>query len=366
MWLKGFKYFPLLIKSTTWLNISHTCQTVRKVECGNTALNKVAKNTVLKGGLIIMRKLGKSGKTSKGMKFIFTLGSLAVIVILLAQFGVLQNIGGEEGTANIPTGCDSTTTPNLTIFAVDDESGSALTEATNLYRVKGRTSWSTFTAGTGFEVGVGKELEIVMGITTTDFTDNAYGQKIKSYVVPCEETPEIEYKMVNDEVETSLTATFLDTDENAAAEVYVAGQTQDVYVKLQSGTEEYFGNPYAGGNSNVIVLDLNSTEWDTPEKVYILGGAELNPVSVPIRHSSVAGLKAYAYELPVITDEAVKIGLKLNADDTTAPATDMTAYMYAGNYFYNADTQEIDFGVENEEGTAVGTDASDSLTLDFT
>ncbi len=313
-----------------------------------------------------MRKLGKCGKTSGGMKVLMGLGGVAIIVFMLAQFGVLEQITGvdEEDELRI-TECSSETSPNLSVKAYDRETGTALTEATNLYRVKGQKTWSTFTAGTGFGANANDVLEIVMGVDTTDFTDNAYGQ-MKEVIVECKETPEVEFEMVSDEVETSLVATFLDTDENANAETYVAGQTQDVFVKLQAGTKEYFGNPYLPANSNVIVLDLNSTEWDTPEKVAILGGEELNAVSVPIRHSAVAGLKAYAYELPVITDTSVKIALTLNADDSVAPATDMTAYMYASNYFYNADTQEIEFGVENEEGTAVGTDASDSLTLDFT
>lgn len=307
-----------------------------------------------------MRKIGKKGKMKNGIV-------ITVIGVVLIGLLVFMAVDQKVATKFIKddTGCLSTTSPTLNIKAYDKETGTALTEATNLWKIKGAKTWTTFTAGTGFEAGAEKTLEVVMGITTTDFTDNAYGQKFEVFV-ECEENPSIEKEMVSDEIETSLTATFYNNDGDAAAEVYVAGQTQDVSIKLQAGVDEYFGNPYLEGNTNVIVLALNSTEWDAPEKVSIKGGAELKPVSLPQRHSAVAGMIAYAFELPVITEDQTEIVLKLNADDTVAPATDMTASIYAANYFYNSDTQKIESGVENEEGVAVGTDAPDTVLLDFT
>lgn len=299
------------------------------------------------------------------MKTIFAI--LGVILLLGAAyyfFGGNLTTQSITSTPNVATQCSSETTPNLSIKAYDKETGTALTEATNLYRIKGQKTWSTFTAGTGFAVDAGETLEIVMGITTSDFTDNAYGQKFE-YTVPCKETPSIEKEEVNDEIETSLSATFYNADGDAGAETFVAGQTQDVSIKLQAGVDEYFGNPYVSGNPNVLVLALNTSEWDRPEKVSV-NGVEMKSVSVPQRHAAVASMVMYAYELPVISDSQVEVVLKLNADDTTAPATDMTASIYAGGYYYNADTQEIEVGVENEEGTAVGTDAADTVTLDFT
>lgn len=290
---------------------------------------------------------------------------ISILIIAVAFFAYRQSVVGGEVAPEKISSCDSTTTPNLTIRAYDKETGTALTEATNLYRIKGSKTWSTFTAGTGFAADVGEDLEVVMGITTSDFTDNAYGQKFE-LTVPCKETPVFEYEMANDEIETSLTATFYNNDGDAAAETFVAGQVQDVSIKLQAGVDEFFGNPYLSANSNVLCLALNSTEWDTPQKVSIKNGAELMAVSTPKRQAAASGLINYCYELPVVSEDQVEIVLKLDADDTTAPATDMTASMYAANYFYNSDKQEIEFGVENEEGSAVGTDAADTVTLDFT
>ncbi len=295
------------------------------------------------------------------------LGVFLIVAILgVGVYKMSFDNSAVDEDGNVLSGCESTTSPTLTIKTVDRDSGVALTEATNLYRLKGETSWNTFTAGTGFEIGANKVIDIVMGIDTTDFVDNAYGKLVEGFKVPCEEIPSVEYEVANDEVETSLSATFYNADGDAGAETFSAGQTQDVSIKLQAGVKEYFGNPYLSGNPNVIVLNLNTTEWDAPEKVSIKGGAELSKVSLPLRHSAVAGMVAYAYELPVITDDQIEVVLKLNADDSVAPATDMVAHIYAGNYFYNADTQSIESGVENEEGSAVGTDASDTVTLDFT
>lgn len=284
----------------------------------------------------------------------------AVVALLLIFLVPQTAVTGGDG-AKI---CSSETTPNLSVKGYDIEKNTALTEATNLYRVKGEKTWSTFTQGTAFAVSPGDTLEVVMGITTSDFTDNAYGDMFE-YTVPCEETPSIEKALYADEEEGSLTATFYNNDGDASAETYTAGQTQTVSVKLEASVDEYFGNPYLTGNPNVICLALNTTVWDTPEKVSV-DGVEMKAVSTPLRHSATAGKKDYCYEIPVVSDEAIFVDLKLNADDTTAPGVDDTASIYAANWFFNSDTGEIESGVENEEGTAVGTDAADTVTLDFT
>lgn len=297
---------------------------------------------------------------------ILVVGVLAVLVVgILAFTGTFSQstLGGDDSDSGVCT-LDSI---GLTISAYDTENpGTALTEATNLYRKVGTTTWKTFTAGTqitGLEVA---EYEFIMGITTSDFTDNAYGQYF-TYDVECVADASIEFAMADDEVETSLTAVFYNADGDASAETFTAGETQTVSIKLKASTDNYFGNPYSDEEyPNVLVIGLNSTEWDAPEQVYLADGTELSKVETPGRQSLSSGIQYYAYELPVITDKEVRVYLDLNADDTNAPATDMTAYVYAGNWFINGDTAEVDFGVETEEDVAVGTDASDSVALDFT
>lgn len=319
------------------------------------------------------------------------LGAIAVIgVLLIAGFSggfawISEKIDGiSEGTgstASIVNTCDSTTTPSFTISAFDARNvGTALTEATNLYREQGKTTWSTFTAGTGFAAEVGKKYEVAMGITTTDFTDNSYGPYFVTEEIPCSETPSVEKPLYQDEVETSLSSVFYDSDGDAGPETFVAGQSQTVSLKLITGTDEFFGNPTIPSTNaqsltgqraaypNVICMDLNSTTWDRPESVSF-NGVEMRSVPQPQRHAAVAGHTTYCYEAPIVDDtsmESMRYQMRLNADDSNAPSEDDTISIYAANYFINADDGKVYFGVENEEGVAVGTDAPDTVTADFT
>lgn len=310
-----------------------------------------------------------------------------IALVALAGAGIAGMMGWKvselsldgEGDEDVVVNCDSTTTPEINIKAFDqDNVGTALTEGTNLYRKQGSTVWSTFTQGTAFGVEFNEKYDIVMGISTTDFTDNAYGPMFTTDSIDCKESIIVEKAVVNDEVETGIAATFYNADDNAAAETFTTGQTQTVSLKLQAGTDEYFGNPFIdmatcgegqrGEYPNVLALELNSSEWDKPEQVYVVGGEELRQVNCPtILESSAttSGFTEYCYELPVLTDKELRVKLDLNADDTNAPGNDGTAYIYAGNWFYNSDDGEIHCGVENEENAAVGVDAPDSVTLDF-
>lgn len=307
--------------------------------------------------------LDKRGKVNQTGIFMTLVGIVTLGLILFMTIG--QNIGQIPSDPDIPSGCDSTTSPNLTIKAIDKDAGTALTEGTNLYRIQGEKVWNTFTAGTGFGIDPGRNIDVIMGIDTSDFTDNAYGQMF-SYKVPCSETPSVEKDMVADEIETELTTTFYNADSDASAESFSADESQTISIKVKAGAKQYFGNPFKDGNVNVLVLNLNTSEWDQPDQVYLADGTELKKVSVPQRHSAVASMIAYAYEFPSVSSKQLEIFIDMNSDNAVAPATDMTAHLYAGNYFYNSDSGEIEFGVENQEGNAVGTDASDTVTLDFT
>lgn len=304
--------------------------------------------------------MNKKGNIAAAVVVLLVLAVVGVGYLALKDSEFLSVAEDKE----LPIVCDSTTTPTVNIKSYDALNvGTALTEGTNLYRIKGQKTWSTFTAGTGFAADPGQVLEVVMGITTADMTDNAYGQKFE-YTVPCAEAPSIEKEVYNDEVETSMNAVFYNADGTAAAEGFVAGQVQTISIKFGTGTDEAFGNPFGSERPNVMCLNLNSTAWDVPQWVKV-GGASMSRVATPLRHSVESTHRAYCYEFPAVVDEDITLEVRLDADDASAPAVDDTAYFYAGNWFIDDDGQ-VGFGVENEDGTAVGTDASDSLTLDFT
>lgn len=298
-------------------------------------------------------------------------GMIAVVIALILVVGVVgymaisQNVSG-DGVALSPAGCSSDVTPQVTFKAIDiDNPGTSFTETTNLYRIKGTSGWSTFTQGTAFDVICGETYEIVMGITTSDFVDNPYGDFFE-YTAKNQESDVVEVKLYDDEVETSLSATFYNADNDASAETFTTDDTQTVSIKLKASSDNYFGNPYVSDKPNVLVIALNSSEWDTPEEVYIKDGATLSSTEVPSRLDSASGITYYAYEMPVIGDRDVQIMMTLNSDVSTAVSVDGTAYMFAGNWYIDGTTANVDSGVETEENSAVGTDTYDSVALDFT
>ena len=335
------------------------------------------------------RKGGKAKRWKAIAISAFVLLMIAAVVGGFYMFsvddgGVKDKVDSLLDKKNDPTKtefqCDSSTTPQINIKAYDSENkGTSLTEATNIYRKKGSVSWSTFTAGTAFpsssSLEIGQVYEYVMGITTSDFTDNAYGE-YGTFKVGCDELAEIDKPMFNDEVETSLSATFYNSNHDASAETFTAGEVNNVYLKWKAGSDEVCGNPFLkdsdladlGSHSkdkpNVICLNLNKTVWDSPDSVSV-NGVKMDRVSTPIRHSVGSTDTAYCFEAPVITDVDTEFVVNLDADDSTAPGNDGTAYLYCGNFYVNKEGN-VAWGIEDEEGNAVGTDAADSLTLDFT
>lgn len=333
-------------------------------------------------------------KGNGALVFIGIIAFVAAALVPINESGtVLQNLGlgstvGDSSASIDPNDCPETT-PSWDPNSFNVEDGSALTEGTNIYRTVGSTAWQTFTQGTAVVVPVGSTVEYVFGISTTDTLDNAYGPYGK-FVVGCQEDltawntltspASSDMGLYADEVEGSLSATFYNADDNAAAQTFTAGQTHVVEFKWSAGNEEYFGNPYisstsvpGGGDSshraaypNMLCMDLNTTAFDEPVYVRVKGGDTLRRVGTPIRHGGATGKTSYCYEAPVITDEEMRFEVALNADDTTAPGVDDTAYLYGANFYMDTDTFQIYWGVEDNEGSAVGQDTYDSLTIDVT
>ena len=311
-----------------------------------------------------------------------------VVVILMIALAYLVFVGNPLVSEDTPlktftestdiTVCESTTTPDLDINVYDLENkDTALTEATNLYRKVGDVTWTTFTAGTAITgLEFDEQYEVVMGITTSDFTDNAYGSYFVTDSIPCKELVQKDVGMYNDEIESSLTATFYNRNHDASAETFTAGQVKNVYLHFEAGSDEVFGNsfiaesglPDNGKHSteypNVVCMNLNKTGWDMPEQV-IFDGKSLDSIGTPQRHTLSSTATTYCYEFPIVTDVGQEVQVRLDADDANAPSVDDIAYLYAGNFYIN-DNGDLAWGIEDEEGNAVGTDAADQLTMDFT
>jgi len=293
------------------------------------------------------------------------------IMLLLLLFVGIMAYQSDLFSVDISDNSDSTKTcdlesPELTFSSYDAENeGQAVSSSPNLYRVKGARTWNSMTLGTALTLTPYVDYEVIYGANTTDHTDNNHGDYFE-YTSKCIISDLVEQKMYQVEDESGLTGTFYDADDDASAETFTAGQSQTVSVKLQSGVDEYFGNPYCGDKPNIVVLELNSTAWDKPNKVSV-DGIDLKSVGIPQRHTlDSTGNIAYAYELPVITDARETIELTLTADSDAGISDDGEITVYAGSWYVDADTGEPTCGVEDEDGNAVGTDAGLAVTLDFT
>lgn len=317
-----------------------------------------------------------------------TTGVIAVL-ILFGFVAILGNIGGSQdmlrdffqgtgattGPEDRPIeGCtDLQVTPSLDPNAIDIRNpGTAFTEATNIWRVDGSKAWNTFTQGTAFTPPLDTEIDIIFGITASNMVDNAYGPFLDNVWTGCNEDVSswgpggsMEVELYDDCPEGDVTATFYNDNHDASAVTMTAGSTKTIYLKFEATNEDYFGNPYLPGYPNVLCLDLNTTQFDEPIHVKV-GGIQMAEVSTPLRHAAAAGKKAYCYAGPIVDDSGVEFAVRLDADDSVAPGVDDTAYLYAGNHFIHTETSNPGTGVENDEGTAVGTDTYDSLTIDVT
>jgi len=291
---------------------------------------------------------------------------LAVLAVGLLLGGQQFSLVGEEAEEDGVTGaCELDTSPQLTINSKDKRSAGSSLSGVGVYRKTGTTSWTDFTIGeaiTGLEAN--QEYEFAIGLNTSSEKDNNHGD-VFTKEIQCAPSETIEVEMSQYEDESGITGTFYNADNDASAETFSAGQTQDVEIKYQSGVDQFFGNNYLEGNSNVLCLDLNTSEWDEPESVRF-NGETLSEVSEPKRFSGTATFDTYCYEAPIMDDSDNRITLKMNADDSNAPTVDGTAYLYAAGHTINSETGALESGVEDEEGNAVGTDAAISVTLDFT
>ena len=287
--------------------------------------------------------------------------------------GIFSGTGAVTPDGSPAGGCpDRQVTPSLDPNAIDFENpGTAFTEAENVWRIDGSTAWNQFTQGTAFTPPLDTYIDILFGSDQSDMVDNAYGPYLNNVWTGCDEdvtgwnNGANDVKLYDDVAEDALTATFYDDNHDDGAITMTAGSTKTVYLKFEATNEDYFGNPYLTGYPNVICLDLNTTQFDEPIWTKV-NGVQMAEVSTPLRHAAAAGKKAYCYAAPIVTDAGVEFAVRLDADDTVAPGVDDTAYLYAASYYIDTDDASVGSGIENNDGTAVGTDTYDSLTIDVT
>ena len=302
------------------------------------------------------------------------------------------------------TSCVGGESQSLDLNAADiDKPTTSLTEANNIHRLCGSMlslgAWTEGTALTGLNTG--ECYEVITGISGTAAScyDNSYGPFMRINNLPCVMSRNI--PLFQDEVEGSVVAAFYNSNHDAAYEVLTASTPKIFYMRFYTAEKEYYGNPYIGepgytridfnaikagvpgvqfikGSTisghrpeypNMVCLQLNSTGMNAPKwiKAQLQDGSvvEMNRVSIPKVHSAAAAHADYCYEAPLITGDYIEFQVKY--DPTATPNTDDdVASLYAASWYGHTDTGEILWGVEDNDGAAIGASNPDTLAIDFT
>lgn len=307
------------------------------------------------------------------------IGIIALVVVAIVVTMVLVDRQAAEPAADPTvddaaigiTECSSETTPDVLINAFDvDNQGTAIVDV-GVYRKVGTVTWNRFFTGTeiqGLEPNTKYEVALGVNATATPILDRAYGPTFE-LTTKCKEDDTVEYMMYNDEIETSITGTFYNDDDNAAAESFSAGDIKTVSVVWKAGKDEYFGNPGIE-LPNVLVLQMNKSQAETPVEVWYktTEGAEvtLDRISLPQVYANQTALfTEWAYEAPSVGDRDVEIFMELESDPTNALNQDGTAFLFPGNYYID-DDGDVASGVEDEDGNPTAVSNADPVTLDFT
>ena len=317
--------------------------------------------------------------------------AVAVGAFLIPQQAPLTIVGdqivGEDGL--VLTGknvCAGGQTQSFDLNVYDKDNVNTAFTDPMIYRKVGDLLWTDGTMGTAITtLEVGEDYEFILGISKSDFIDEAYGAYHRFNNIPCIFSTNVE--AVDNAAETTLTWTFYNKDNNAAGQTMVANTDYKLDSVVYAASEDVFGNPYIdtvpglsdiGAHSikypNMYVLELNSTQMDIPKKVTVSGldgrgqalvSEEMDKIPCPQRLAGNADDNQYCYEFPVVGSEDMKITTTYDTDDTIAPGVDDAGYLYAGGIFIN-DDGEVAWGVETTLGAAVANDAYDSIVVDVT
>jgi len=278
-------------------------------------------------------------------------------------------------TQNVPSGTciGLAQTPALTVLVNDQEKpGLSVIEAGS-YRKKGTSTWNLFMPGTKISAigSAGEVYQVALCLNQSQLTGSCYGT-VFDYTVKCQEEDKLQKSASNDVASGSVTTAFYNEDELNAVQTMQMGSSATVFLQYETPANTVFGNPYIGDYlpdtvdhrakyPNVLLLQLNKTTMNKPEKVWIFQSpvsdevnVQLKQISCPNIATSVADTTNYCYEAPVIRDSRVRIAVKLVANSNHAPANDAVASLMPGTFYVNTDTGDLAWGVEDNNQAAVG------------
>lgn len=299
-----------------------------------------------------LRKYGLKKKKDLGM-------GLAVVAAVLL-ISVPGTMSLDDGTDDIVQVQDcGIVTPDIDPNAYNTYAPATAITADSAWRYTGNTAWTTSAAGTELTgLAGGRTVEYIVG---TDAADDHTGEDFCPYItwdVACVEDTVYDMGCVLDEDATGLGSTFFnDNDAASTAQAITTSESKTVKIKYIAGANEVYGNPYTpGAQPNVLVLQLNNTDFNAPTNVHVVGGADLAVIGCPSIANGSAAFTNFCFKAPAITEDAQFIAFTLNAK-AVDPSMDGGAYLLGGGVFINQLNSQVQYGVEDEAGNAVGVGA---------
>ena len=334
--------------------------------------------------------MGMSTAAVASVMVVVVLGAFATVYLLVSP--VVNNVNqgptqpGAGQTPSSPSACsDPGTLRTQTISGLDNEynPGTSVGAISIMYRQKGASAWILGTTG-AFSGVPGAEYEVALGLNTTT-AQTALAQPtvgpVISYTVPCDASYIKEVVFTNDALSTDLSANAYDPVtglivNNGAQPIDIdAGGPVSVPVDWYSSYEENYGTLACGQFSNVMVVRVNTTEYEGVNVQYY--GQDLATASAPKSLPTWSGYSDYAFYAPVLEstmDQSKKaFSIILDPDNTVNPtggASNVTAWLYDSAVFYNSNAASgsslIQCGIQDETNAEIGAATADFVALNIT
>lgn len=278
-------------------------------------------------------------------------------------FSQKKVVEGEETI--LPTECQSTTSPNLTVLVQDKYSHSA-TAVNYAYRVNG----GTWTTGNGASISISGNPGALVDIELAPDNTSYYGESTYGYVMPCSETPQFVMEVAT-VATTSMTSLVWNDDgtPNSAtvAQALGAGENPNLELKLKGEKDKDYGDPF-DGEYNVLVCPFNKTTFDD---MTISGLTEAD--GIPDQVDLTSGYSYKAWEVPILSSNTQNNGqglvytITLDTDDTNQPTIldNITCTLYDAQTYWDGTSGVSKYltGVEDETNTDVGISSEESFTI---
>jgi len=317
-----------------------------------------------------------------GLVVVLLIAIFAVVAYSSGMFeGMFAAVGPHEGTPSYEGECDLPSAPTVTVDTADLYGGAAVTTK-NAIRDVGAATFTEVAGAATFTADAGDKIEIVFGMGTDNDMDEPTGCKVE-WTVPCKANPTVYASelckdganggVIDDGVDTNLVVRAWDPEDGTvisdSAKIDMDnGDVFNIKTEWQGAFETDYGNRFTNCD-NILVIHYNTSQY-TRWKATDLNGVDYPAGAVPSTHTTAAGYTDKAFKVPVLKSNSL-LAFYLVADasgsgkEPDGDESNVTVSLYDNTWFTNNDVSpaQVQCGVEDEDGTDIGSNGADSLTI---